>query len=47
VNEADSSPEEEVEKLAAELDANPDEVVVAEEDVNQTIAWDYCFKFSI
>jgi len=43
VNEANSSPEEEVEKLMAKLDANPDEVMVVEEDVNQTIAWDYYF----
>jgi len=36
VNEADSSLEEEAEKLATELDANPYEVMVAEVDMNQT-----------
>ena len=38
VSEAKSSPEEEAEKMATELDANPDEVVAAEVDVDQTTA---------
>jgi len=38
MNEADLSLEEEAEKMAAKLDANPDEVVVVEVEVNQKIA---------
>ena len=36
VSETESSPEEEAEKMAAELNANPDEVVAAKVDIDQT-----------
>jgi len=38
VSEMESSPEEEAEKLAAEVDANPDETMAAKVDVNQPTA---------